>query len=272
MRKKTIVGLLMAACIAVLMVIGGWVMAISVLIIVCFGVQEEFHALAQAGHRPVAWPTWVGMVVSIPLTLFFGTKMILPVIMSICLLTIICVVFRSEPKLEDAVMSMLPMLTIALPGMSAISFALIEPKSLQITMFALTIGIPCMADACAMWVGKAVKGPKLCPEVSPNKTISGAIGGMIGAMLMSLLIGVIAYALSGQNRSLLPAWYVYLLLGVLGGVAGEMGDLFFSLIKRYCGMKDFSNLFPGHGGMLDRIDSVLFMAVLMLCYRLLAGI
>ena len=81
-----------------------------------------------------------------------------------------------------------------------------------------------------------------------------------------------AYLVAGDARPLLPAWYVYLILGILGGVVGEMGDLFFSLVKRHCGMKDFSNLFPGHGGMLDRLDSVLFMAVLMLCYRLMAGI
>ena len=62
------------------------------------------------------------------------------------------------------------------------------------------------------------------------------------------------------------------LLGLVGGVAGQMGDLFASLVKRHCGIKDFSNLFPGHGGMLDRLDSILFMAVVMICYRLLQGI
>ena len=51
-----------------------------------------------------------------------------------------------------------------------------------------------------------------------------------------------------------------------------MGDWFFSLVKRRCGLKDFANLFPGAGGLIDRLDSVLFMAVLMLCYRLMAGI
>ena len=211
MRQKTIVGLIMAAGAALMIAVGGWVMALIVLVLICFGVQEEFHALAQAGHRPVAWPTWVGMIVSIPLTLLIGTKMILPVIMAICLMTMICVIFRSEPKLDDAVLSMLPMLTVALPGMSAISFTHIEPKALQVTLITLMIGIPCMADAFAMWVGKAVKGPKLCPTVSPNKTISGAIGGVVGALLTSILIGVVAYLVAGDARPLLPAWYVYLI-------------------------------------------------------------
>ncbi len=66
MRQKTIVGLIMAAGATLMVAVGGWVMALIVLVLICFGVQEEFHALAQAGHRPVAWPTWVGMIVSIP--------------------------------------------------------------------------------------------------------------------------------------------------------------------------------------------------------------
>ncbi len=267
MNQKTVVGLLLALAAALVVLLGGWVLALVVMVVVCFGVQEEFHALTQAGHRPVAWPTWVGMVVSIPMTLLWGTKMLLPIIMGICFLTMMCVIFRSEPKLEDAALSMLPMLTIALPGMCVISFTDISPKSVQVTLLALMVGIPCMADAMAMWVGKAFKGPKLCPAVSPNKTVSGAVGGMIGALLAAAAIGVVAELVSGAEQ--LPTWYEYLLLGLLGGVAGQMGDLFFSLVKRHCGIKDFSNLFPAHGGMLDRLDSILFMAMLMLCYRLM---
>ena len=72
-----------------------------------------------------------------------------------------------------------------------------------------------------------------------------------------------------QSRAVLPEWWHYVLLGLIGGVAGQLGDLFASLIKRHCGIKDFSNLFPGHGGMLDRLDSVLFMAIIIFCYRML---
>ena len=106
--------------------------------------------------------------------------------------------------------------------------------------------------------------------VSPNKTVSGAIGGMVGALLAVLLTGLVAHGVCGAEvQPLLPSWWEYLLMGLIGGVVGQLGDLFASLVKRHCGIKDFSNLFPGHGGMLDRLDSILFMAVVVFCFRLL---
>ena len=89
----------------------------------------------------------------------------------------------------------------------------------------------------------------------------------------SVLAGAVIFLLSlwlcnAETLGLLPAWWQYLLLGLVGGFVGQMGDLFASLVKRHCKLKDYSSLFPGHGGMLDRLDSVLFMALLMYCFRL----
>jgi phosphatidate cytidylyltransferase len=85
------------------------------------------------------------------------------------------------------------------------------------------------------------------------------------------IFGITLLTCNEATLARLPAWWEYLLLGLFGGVVGQMGDLFASLVKRHSGLKDFSDLFPGHGGMLDRLDSVLFMAVLMYCYRLFAA-
>ncbi|MBR4081572.1 MAG: phosphatidate cytidylyltransferase [Clostridia bacterium] len=270
MMQRIVTGMSLTALLAVLMYFGGAVLGIAALICICFAVHEEYSALTLAGHRPVAWPTWLGMIVALPLTLTCGTKVIVPLMMTICILTTGCVLFRPQPKLEDAVMSVLPLLSVVLPGLCIIGVAMVEPKSLQVVLLCLLFCVPVMCDTMALFVGKAVGGPKFCPAVSPNKTLAGAIGGMAGALLAAIGTGIIA-AIVVQDpaaRAMLPNWWEYLFIGLVGGVASQLGDLYASLVKRHCGVKDFSNLFPGHGGMLDRMDSVLFMAVVVFSYLL----
>ena len=269
MKQRTITALIMAAVAIGLLALGGVVLAAAIVGIICFAVYEEYSALQKAGHHPVSWPTWAGMVLSVPLLALGGAKLLLPVAIAVALVTVMCIVFRREPQLEDILYSMLPFVSLVLPGMAMLTLTGISPKSVQLTYLALMIVIPCVGDIFALYVGSTLRGPKLCPAVSPNKTISGAVGGLVGSLLSSLAIGLIAYLLAVKSRVYLPSWGDYVLLGLIGGVAGQLGDLFASMIKRHCGIKDFSNLFPGHGGMLDRLDSVIFMAVIVFCYRML---
>ncbi len=269
MKQRIITALILAAVAVALLALGGVVLAAAVVAIICFAVYEEYGALSTAGHHPLAWPTWAGLALSVPLLALGGAKLLIPVAIGVSLLTIGCIVFRREPQLEDILYSLLPFVSVVMPGMAMLALVNIEPKSVQLTYFCLMIAIPCVGDIFALYVGSAMKGPKLCPPVSPNKTISGAVGGLVGSLIASLLVGLIAWALAVQSRAVLPEWWHYVLLGLIGGVAGQLGDLFASLIKRHCGIKDFSNLFPGHGGMLDRLDSVLFMAIIIFCYRML---
>ena len=272
MTQRIITALIMAAVGVLLLALGGVVMAAAVVAVICFALYEEFRALSLAGHRPVAWPTWVGTVLSVPLAGFGLERLLIPLAVAVCLVTLTCVIFRAEPKLEDCLMSILPLLSLVIPGICAMKLALIEPHAVQVCMMLLHLAVPCVGDVFALFVGSTCKGPKLCPAVSPNKTISGAIGGLVGSLLAALLVGLLVWVFAGASRALLPAWWHYVLLGVIGGAVGQIGDLFASMIKRHCGLKDFSNLFPGHGGMLDRMDSILFMALVMMCYQLLTGI
>lgn len=270
MTQRVLTGLILAAVAAVLLAVGGLVMAGAIVLVVALAVFEEFRALGKAGHRPVAWPTWIGLASLVPMLLLDCPFPVMFVVMAlVCLATITGVIFRKEPSIVDCMMSLIPFLTLVLPGLGILTYTGIENRALQLTMMVVFLAVPCVCDIFALFVGRTFKGPKLCPAVSPNKTISGSIGGMVGGLLAALAVGGIAYLCAPAARAVLPPWWHYMLLGLIGGAVGQVGDLFASLVKRHSGLKDFSNLFPGHGGMLDRMDSIIFMAVVMFCYRLL---
>ena len=116
-----------------------------------------------------------------------------------------------------------------------------------------------MSDSAAYFVGSAWGKTKLAPVISPKKTVEGALGGIAGA-IVSMMIYCLILQFGFQVQ--VNYWYG-LLYGAVGSLAGMFGDLCFSAIKRQVGIKDYSKLFPGHGGVLDRFDSVIVVAPLM---------
>ena len=268
MKQRLITGLALIAFLAVNLWLPNWCMALATLTCIGFAVWEEYHALVTAGHRVVSWPTWVALCASVPLTILFGIKVIIPLLALALFIMVVQILFRAEPELTDLSMSALPLLTVALPGLSLVALSLIpDQKAVEVVLLSLTFAVPLLGDVFALFIGSAVGGPKFCPAVSPKKTIAGSIGGLAGSMVAAMIVfGLSHLFCNAPTLAKLPAWWHYLLLGFFGGAIGQIGDLFASLVKRHSGIKDFSNLFPGHGGMLDRLDSVLFMAVLMYCY------
>lgn len=118
----------------------------------------------------------------------------------------------------------------------------------------LVLNFSCVCDMGAYFVGVSMGKTKLCPTISPNKTVEGALGGIISSIIVSLIITLCF----GRFDKILPV----LLLTIPLCAAGMTGDLFASIIKRKVGIKDYGDLIPGHGGVLDRVDSILFISPL----------
>ena len=116
-----------------------------------------------------------------------------------------------------------------------------------------------VVDAGAYFAGTFFGKHKLCPNISPKKTVEGAVGGIIVDIVVMLLCGV-AFSQLYYGGAVGVNYPVLLLIGLFGSVLSIMGDLSFSLIKRSCHIKDFGQVIPGHGGILDRFDSVIFTA------------
>lgn len=133
---------------------------------------------------------------------------------------------------------------------------------LSVTFIALVFAITMLTDTLAYLVGSTLKGPKLAPKISPKKTISGAIGGIIGGVLGAMAVFWVIRVVPDWNAFLVLhnlRWWHFIAFGLVGSVLGQIGDLFESKIKRSAGVKDSGTIFPGHGGMFDRIDAMVFV-------------
>ena len=139
---------------------------------------------------------------------------------------------------------------------------------------ALVFSVSTLTDTFAYFVGSLFGKHKLCPDISPKKTVEGAIGGIFGGMLGSAIVYFIfdfshffgygaQFGLTFEGLGL--KWYfvliTYLLIGIFGSAATQIGDLLASMVKRYCGIKDYSRLLGEHGGIIDRMDGIMFNSV-----------
>lgn len=133
----------------------------------------------------------------------------------------------------------------------------------------LIFAIAPMTDTFAYFTGRLIGGKKLCPNISPNKTIAGAVGGLVGGIVASIVVFYVVVPLGGLNPFNNICWAI--LVGLLGAVISQLGDLTASKIKRDTGIKDYGNIFLGHGGVMDRMDSIIFVAMLVFVVFLLGG-
>lgn len=135
-------------------------------------------------------------------------------------------------------------------------------KYFSLVFILVIIATAMLTDTFAYLVGSKLRGPKLAPKISPNKTISGAVGGLLGGILGAMLVFLIAKnipALSSIFMMHSLTWWKFLLVGLFCSLVGQVGDLFESKLKRNANIKDSGSIFPGHGGMLDRIDAMIFV-------------
>ena len=131
---------------------------------------------------------------------------------------------------------------------------------LYLAIFIGAWGTDAFAYFCGRLFGRGGKH-KLIPDVSPKKTVEGAIGGIVLCILTMILFGIVCNYFTEYHSNLL----MFALGGLLIAVVSQIGDLLMSYVKRYYGIKDFGQLFPGHGGVLDRFDSIFAVAIALMC-------
>jgi phosphatidate cytidylyltransferase len=164
-----------------------------------------------------------------------------------------------------------PSLKLVVPGLIYIGFSfqtmiwLRDGSSMQgLYQFATLLLIVWSSDSFAYFTGRAIGGPKLAPAISPNKTWSGFFGSSIGAGLVAAGLSFVPVLLDRLDMRTIGGlgWMGYFAMGFVFGAAGQAGDLLISYFKRRFGIKDTGSLIPGHGGILDRVDALLLVALL----------
>jgi len=134
-------------------------------------------------------------------------------------------------------------------------YYLIETRNSGLEYIIFALLIVWTTDSGAYFIGRKIGKKKLWPEISPNKTVEGFVGGIISAVVFACIMQMI-YPIASS-------WLVLIVITVVASIFGQMGDLVESAIKRHYGVKDSGKLLPGHGGILDRFDSLLFVLPLL---------
>lgn len=164
---------------------------------------------------------------------------------------LLCIVFsKNKFSYNDASRFMLALLFI---GFSF--YYMIEVRSIGLNVFLFILFVIWATDSGAYFIGKRFGKRKLWPEISPNKTIGGAVGGIIFAFLLAVIFQLI-YPF---DKSVLSIGLIAIVISIFG----QLGDLVASAMKRKYNVKDFGHIFPGHGGVLDRLDSFIFVLLVL---------
>lgn len=174
----------------------------------------------------------------------------------LCLLSLL--VFDHEKITLESIGTSL--FAMVYPSTILISLLVLNRTSTSVGPLLLPFAISPFADTFAYFVGSTVRGKKLCPSISPKKTISGGVGGLVGGVIASLLVYFIFIERGEYVSTTWVEILMFALAGLLGAILTEFGDLVESVIKRKLGIKDMGNILPGHGGMSDRIDGLTLTA------------
>lgn len=248
-----IVGLILILWINIPLVDTIFIAALSVL-----GIYEYNKAFKSAGYNPIS----VYSYLSCAAMFLFGiginsdtsiliARIVIPAIL-ICTF-MYSILKKLKVSIIDVAITMLSIIYIPFL-FSFLKLILMMEYGRLFIWFVIMGAFAC--DTCAYLIGCKFGKRKLCPDVSPKKTVEGSIAGIIGAVLSYIIIYFIARKFVGLDLNI----WIVILMGIVSSVIGQFGDLAASSIKRYCKIKDFGSIMPGHGGVLDRCDSILFVA------------
>lgn len=254
MKTRVISGLIMLP-LCLLVILGGKVLMLACLAIGVMGVREFFNGFHSLEVKPCYGVAYISAVLLYAVNLFTDDfKWYMLWSFAVVLMSLLYLFKIDERKLEDAMATITGVFYVVFFSFHVTLVEQTGEYGLLVWLIFLTaFGTDVMAYFSGYLFGKH----KLCPTISPKKTIEGSIGGTLGSVVLCGLFGYFV----------MPEILIHcMIIGVLGGIVSQFGDLTASIFKRKMGIKDYGALIPGHGGILDRFDSVLFTAPMIYYY------
>ncbi len=246
---------------------------VVVAIVLGIALYEIYHCFG-INFKPILVFEWVLGLVLVFSDIEFVKVLIFPALFGFIILTALYMIFKPEDGDIHQLGGMIFYSTVIFfcfyPFIYFKTiFEALPHRSDAIYLMLLSMAIGWGADSFAYFVGSAIGKRKLAPKISPNKTIEGLIGGLFGSIIFVVIL-TLAYTfvvgLIGLETVVVINFDLFVVLvplSIVGAALGVVGDLFASVVKRQCQIKDFGSTFPGHGGVLDRFDSVLLIAPLL---------
>ncbi|MCD7736412.1 MAG: phosphatidate cytidylyltransferase [Lachnospiraceae bacterium] len=256
-RTRLISGIVLVAIALVVIITGGPVLAATLLVISQVGLNELYRALKieDQGISPLAVAGYLGSTVYYLLVFLDLTAYTVTVTLAVLILMMAVYVFTyPRYRIEQVSGAFFGFVYVAVMLSAIYGLRTMEDGVYLVWLiFLASWG----SDTCAYCVGMLIGKHKMTPRLSPKKTVEGAVGGVAGAAILG---AVYACAVSGHLNGQANHAVVFAVICAVGALISMVGDLAASAIKRDHGIKDYGTLIPGHGGILDRFDSVIFVA------------
>ena len=282
MKTRIISAIIMIVLGGVLIYFGGIYLGAAVFICSVIGLFEFYRAFKGKGYKPVQIIGYLYTLL-IPMAAYLklehaldipvaGTNLF-PVFQLLVMLVLLTLTVVAHNKVSPMDCAVTLMGAFYVPFLFSFFVLIRNMEDDGLALFIIGILGAVAADTVALITGLLWGKKKLIPAISPKKTVAGSIGSVVGSTVAVTIYGLILHYTNAMTYPVSVLHFA--VLGLLMGVSSQIGDLSASAIKRYCGIKDFGKLIPGHGGILDRFDSMLFNLPIVYCYiqllRTLAG-
>lgn len=269
MLKRIITGsilILLAVGIFVLREVNTIFFDCAIILLAGIGIYEFRSAVREDFTIFMTITIYLTLAAVLPVYLLLGLMETLLLLFCSFLVVLISIIF--DKKLTFKSLSLYCFI-LFYPLFLMFLFVLINNTQYGLFFIMLALVVTVFCDTMALFVGMTFKGPKLAPNISPKKTISGAIGGLAGGVLGAYIVFLfLTHIYPLDYMAVFSLWQV-LLAGFIGAMFTEVGDLVESGIKRKLQIKDFSKFLPGHGGIMDRLDSLMFAALFVFIFSLI---